>query len=53
MIDIAHRYIGRQNNLHLVSSAGEGPLVYKGSHIVGLKPDSFLMNYGSRQGPLQ
>jgi hypothetical protein len=25
----------------------------KGSHIVGLKPGSFLMNYGSRQGPLQ
>jgi len=22
-------------------------------HMVGLKPDGFLMNYGSRQGPLQ
>jgi len=49
------QHVGRQKNAHVVSSAGEGPLVNsnKGSDIVGPNADSFLMNYGSRQGPLQ
>jgi hypothetical protein len=39
-----------RGNAHVVSFAGEGPLVKinKGRHIVGLKPDSLRMNYGSR-----
>ena len=47
------RVVARKRGV--VSCAGESPVILDntGGHIVGLKPDSLLMNYGSRQGPLQ
>jgi hypothetical protein len=51
---VVHCDIGIQKSAHVVSCAGESPVVQDniGGHIVGLKPDS-LLKYGSRQGPLQ
>ena len=53
--------IGGQKNAHMITCARDD--IVRGRrfpgfkqqrhHMVGLKPDGFLMNYGSRQGPLQ